>query len=198
MGKILVVGAGGIGSWLAKFIYDLAKFKQFPNHDVVFADDDQVDTKNISYQNFEPFDIFENKAVVLADKYNFVAIQKKIVDYEDLLAYNCIISAVDNSSFRRLLFKTAEQHPNKYWIDLRSEGRAVAFFTKHEKTPLDFMLNTLPKENEEKEDGSCQNPWELEQNIIQFGNRIIASIGTQLLLNYSRGETNPPSWSFNF
>ena len=50
--NILVVGAGGIGSWLASQLYELEIHGQLNDTNVTFTDDDTVDTKNLTYQNF--------------------------------------------------------------------------------------------------------------------------------------------------
>lgn len=40
------------------------------------------------------------------------------------------------------------------------------------------------------ENGSCQLKSDLERGIIQKGNKIVAMVGIQMLLNYLRGEKN--------
>ena len=59
--KILVVGAGGIGSWLAATFYHLKQHTQLPDTHFTFADDDTVDTPNLSYQNFDEDDFMDFK-----------------------------------------------------------------------------------------------------------------------------------------
>ena len=39
---------------------------------------------------------------------------------------------------------------------------------------------------------------ELDNGIIQLGNRIIATIGVQLLINYLRDEINPARFMVRF
>lgn len=188
--KILIVGCGGIGSYLCKEIRNLINHKQFgfSTIDITLADDDTVDTKNLKYQNFEEIDITDYKAEILGDRYDFNYIIEKIIKDSTLDEYDVIIAAVDNKSFREMLFKWAEKNPEKYWIDLRSEGRSIAYFTKHKKNTLEKMLNTLKDTPEEGT--SCQLAYELEKGMIQQGNKIIATIGSQLLLNYMRKDGN--------
>ena len=59
MRKVLVIGAGGIGSFLIKF---LNKVKLY---DITVADPDKVEEKNIPYQNFGNGHIGHNKAEVM-------------------------------------------------------------------------------------------------------------------------------------
>jgi molybdopterin/thiamine biosynthesis adenylyltransferase len=196
--KILIVGAGGIGSWLAANLYDLICWEQLPdsNVEITIADDDHVEAKNISYQNFEDEDIMDPKAAVLHARYGFKALEKRITDERDLYGYDCIVSAVDNPKFRRLLFEYCHVYSRTHWIDLRSEGRTIAAFTTSEKNTLEKMLDTLGPED--AEDGSCQLQFELDNDIIQQGNKIVAVIGSQYILNWHRFDTSPPVFSFNF
>jgi len=173
---ILIVGAGGIGSWLAQHLFQLQKHGQFPGCEFVFADDDTVETKNLSYQNFTEEDILEQKAESLNIRYLFTPMVKRITTAKEITGYDCVVSAVDNTAFRQLLFETLISDPiadtDPYWIDLRSESTMVSFFTKHEKNTCEAMLKTLNLDNPE-DGGSCQLEWELNENRIQLGNRII-------------------------
>jgi len=186
--NVLIVGAGGIGSWLAFFLDDLNHHEQTDHLLITFADDDEVETKNIKYQNFGIEDVTDYKVESLAARYGFEKIAKRITEAKQLKDYDLIISCVDNPAFRRLLFTTAEKM-DFYWIDLRSEGKGIAFYSKNKKNTLKKMLATLPKED--GEDKSCQLEYELEQGIIQQGNKIVAAIGSQMLLNWARNENVP-------
>lgn len=191
--QVLIVGCGGIGSWLCESIYNYKCNYQFNNIEFTIIDDDTVDTKNLGYQNFKTGDLMEPKAQILGDRYLFKYLIERVETLSIINKFDCVISAVDNSKFRSLLFKSKDP----YWIDLRSEGRTITFYTKHKDNTTDKMLNTLPKDISDN-GSSCQLNFELENNIIQNGNRIIAAIGTQLILNWYRGEFNPPTLSFRF
>ena len=191
MGKeksVLIIGGGGIGSYICKNIFDMVLKNQI-NEDITFcvADFDAVEKKNVLYQNFEASDVLKNKAEVIAKKYAFIPLNKKVESFNDLRGYDCIICCVDNFISRRLLFEYAEQNPNLYWIDLRSEGRNIAYWTKHKANTLTKLLSTLREESGSR---SCQLKYKLDKKIIDFGNVIIASIGTQLLLNWLRNDDN--------
>jgi molybdopterin/thiamine biosynthesis adenylyltransferase len=194
MKKLLIVGAGGIGSWLTSHLYELDRHSQLGGLSITVADDDTVDSKNLSYQNYGTEDITDYKVESLAARYGINGLVKKVVDKSDLDNYDCIISAVDNTSFRKLLFKEAS-NTQIYWIDLRSEGTSVAAFSKHKKNTVPRMLDTIPKEQENQ---SCQRAFELESGIVQNGNKIVAAIGAQYILNWLRGEINPPVFSAKF
>jgi len=193
--KILIVGAGGIGSWLAANLYESEKHNQLKDTSIFFADHDTVEPDNLSYQNFELDDVMDYKTESISARYGFGAISNKIETTAELYTYDCIISAVDNTHFRKMLFTFADKNPEIYWIDLRSEGRSVAAFCKHKQNTLQTMLDTIP---EEVEDGSCQLPFEKAGGIIQNGNKIIAAIGAQYILNYKRKVANPPKFIATF
>lgn len=196
--RISVIGCGGIGSYFCKEVDNLNKHNQFGDYDlnITLFDNDTVDTKNLPYQNFDEIDVGDPKSEVLGDLYDFNYEVKKVEKEETLNDSDVVIAAVDNKPFRELLFKWANKNPDKYWIDLRSEGRAIAYFTKNKKNTLKKMLATLADTPEEGT--SCQLAHELEKGIIQQGNKIIATIGSQLFMNYLRGEENSPQFIGRF
>lgn len=190
MKNILIVGCGGIGSWLCSQLYNLKLFNQIKDVSITVADDDTVDTKNLPYQKFEEIDLLDIKSEVMGSKYGFKVITERIVSESELNRFDCVISCVDNTSFRKLLFNWAFKSANskKYWIDLRSEGRSIAAFCKNKLNTKYTMMETLG--SEEVEEGSCQLEYELSEGIVQIGNRIVATIGAQYLLNYLRNQNN--------
>lgn len=196
--RVAIIGAGGIGSYLSKEMHNFNKYSQFGACDVEITvwDNDTVDIKNLKYQNFQEFDLGDNKAEVVGLRYGFDYEIERLEKESMLDGYNVIIAAVDNSKFRKLLYNWAEKNRGAYWIDLRSEGRAVAFFTKHKNNTLEKMLDTLADTPEEGT--SCQLAFELEKGIIQQGNKIIAAIGSQLFINYLRQEKNSPKFIVRF
>ncbi len=190
MKNILIVGAGGIGSWLAFNLYELERHGQLNNVAITFADDDTVDPSNLKYQHFETQDTLDYKVESLSARYGFLSIAERIESENILNEYDCVICAVDNTIFRKLLFNWASKNPEKYWMDFRSEGSSLAAFTKSPDNTLSKMLETLG--TEEVEDGSCQREWELKEGIVQNGNKIVACIASQYVLNYTRNKPSPP------
>jgi len=189
MKRILIIGVGGIGSYLSRELNRLILNDQIDIDDVEIcvADNDIVELKNIRYQNFTKADIFKNKAEVIGERYCFVDKQNRISDVSELEPYDLIIIAVDNSQTRKMVFDYCYSN-DKEFIDLRAEGRACAFFTKAKGK--DELMKSLGREISD-EGSSCQLAYELENGIIQNGNVIIATIGSQLVLNWLRGEYNP-------
>lgn len=197
MSTVLIVGLGGIGSWFLHNVMHYKKVGQFRDTTFFGADPDIIEEKNTKYQNFKPESILDFKADAMEAFYGITSYDYAIEKPDQLQGYDCIVSAVDSTTFRRMMFNTLIQENNStYWIDLRSEGQSIAFFTKSKENTLEKMLKTLPEQD--LEGGSCQLEYELEQDIIQGGNRIIAEIGAQLLLNWSRKEQNPAQFIQRF
>ncbi|MCP3684439.1 MAG: hypothetical protein GY861_17305 [bacterium] len=189
MKKILIIGVGGIGSFLSRELNRLILNNQIDldNVDITIADDDEVETKNIKYQNFIVDDVFKKKVDVIAKRYSFNRLRTRIKDGKELNGYDLIIVAVDNAKTRKMVFDYC-YNTRTYFIDLRAEGRAVAFFTR--EMDEGELLSTLSFDKGDK-GSSCQLEYELKNDIIQNGNLVIATMGSQLVLNWLRKEKNP-------
>ena len=103
--KILIVGAGGIGSFLARELNRLIINEQINDIEITIADFDKVELKNLLYQNFDISNLNKNKAKVLGEKYCFNYIETEITRDKQLEEYNFIISCVDNAKARKLIFE---------------------------------------------------------------------------------------------
>jgi hypothetical protein len=63
------------------------------------------------------------------------------------------------------------------------------------------MINTLgnfDKNADAAEGGSCQRAQDINAGIVQVGNRIIASVGAQYILNYIRHVYSPAKFVYTF
>jgi len=189
MKNILIIGAGGIGSWLLSRLSRLAQYNQIKDVEITIYDSDVVEEKNLPYQNFEELDITDPKVYAVEPLSEMPLIRRfeKIETEDQLKSYDVIICAVDNSKTRELVFRFCNKNKQTYFIDLRAEGTAVWAITSDSGWSLEQLLNTLSKEEKST---SCQLDYELNNGIIQLGNIIIADIGAQLLLNYLRGKKN--------
>ena len=181
--RILVVGCGGIGSWLVEHINGAYEnFQLDTDIEVEITDPDTVELKNVKYQNFNKDDVLENKAKMLKKRYEYIAkaMPKKVDQIRT--NYDLYILAVDNFPTRKQVIEHCH-NKNKDFIDLRAEGRNI--FAMYKGDDLDSDLRTL---GNDKSSGSCQRPDEFNKNIIQYGNQIAAAIGIQMLLNYLRDD----------
>ena len=191
MTKIAIVGCGGIGSWLVDRIHWLTVQQQIELETHGY-DDDTVELKNTIYQLFDAvLDLHEKKAMALDTRYDiedkrwFFGHVERVLSADMFKEYDLVISAVDNLQFRKLMYEKCECD----WIDLRSEGRTIMAITKHRANTPEVLASLVDGNLEEN--GSCQLQADLDAGRIQLGNQIIANIGAQFILNWSRGDINP-------
>mgnify|MGYP001345674736 CR=1 FL=1 len=108
MRKILIIGVGGIGSYLAPILHKTGLYE------ITIADPDDVEEKNLSYQNFEVNALDLNKVSALKNKtkcynhYNDIGIrlgiQFPILTRKQIEGYDLVICCADNLDVRKLLY----------------------------------------------------------------------------------------------
>lgn len=143
--RMVLVGAGGIGTWLAEGLARLLEWK-FPGSALIIVDGDNYEKKNMERQSFSKMG---NKASVKAleltqmfPNTTFIPLAKWVVDdnfkgvssdedapkikASDLLCENDIVFAVvDNFAARKILFDTAAKFDN---IDVFTGGNDDELF----------------------------------------------------------------------
>jgi len=181
--KIGIIGCGGIGSYFIRGLSELIK-KDISGLDrinimgVDLIDDDMVEEKNLSYQNFDIEHLGRSKAEVLSELTGYKARAEKIEKAEQLVGYDLIILAVDNNEVRNIVYQSGKQ-----FLDLRAKGKSImAYLTQ--KDDLEYLEVT--KDTGLK--GGCQYGRDIEEKTIEFGNRIVAEIGLQYLVDYLRNK----------
>lgn len=189
MPKALVIGCGGIGSYLAYFLADLYAKGQIGNEWLIdLMDDDIVEQDQVLYQKFLQNTIGMNKAIALMQTYDvFEALQNRLTaqNSDILKKYELFILAVDNDATRQVVIKHCFE-TGKDFIDLRSNGSRVMLMPKLPK--IEDNMKYID-ENDNKT-YSCQDSADLKKGWIQLGNRYIALRGAQAFLNYIRGHPN--------
>jgi molybdopterin/thiamine biosynthesis adenylyltransferase len=196
--RVMIAGAGGINSWFVELIADQIKKEQIPLFwEFTIFDGDAVEKKNLLYQNFDFKDQLENKAEILGKRFGILHKPKYVKKATEFDNFDLVVCGVDNREFRAMLYEYMNDNPDKQWIDMRAEGRVVAVFAKNPKNTLAVLMKSLPEQSADQ-GGSCQLDYELSAGIVQLGNRIVANIGAQYLLNIVRGEMNPPSFIHRF
>jgi saccharopine dehydrogenase-like NADP-dependent oxidoreductase len=176
--KLLVMGCGGIGSWLCHLLAHGVRNNTLAL-EVTLADGDTIEAKNLLYSNYDAMDVGKNKAAALAERYAFKALPRNIESQDELKDYDLVLIATDDGKTRKLVYDSGADY-----IDLRAKGRGYAAFAKGAKTEEE-MLKTLDLERERE---SCQHEDRFATRTIDYGNIIAASIGYQMLLNHFRGE----------
>ncbi len=187
--KALVIGCGGIGSHLIPEVCRLIEIEQIdPNTELFIADNDLVEMEQVKYQNFTFEDAGLNKAQALAKRFKLVsitAIKDRIKSEKQLKGYDLIVLCVDNDPTRELVIKYCFSK-NVDFLDLRSSGRTLSAFPKLEKASdnLKFI------DSDDAVCYSCQDGNNLLLGRIDEGNKIVALIGVQMMLNKLRGMNN--------
>ena len=96
--KILIIGVGGIGSFLVSTLDKVGIYN------ISVADPDIVESKNLTYQNFSKGHVGQNKASVIMDSYDSVTSFSKypILTAKQMQGYDLVICCVDNLSVRQV------------------------------------------------------------------------------------------------
>lgn len=170
MRKVLVIGAGGIGSFLIPLLDKVGLYG------ITVADPDKVETKNLTYQNFTESLVGMNKAVAMGH-YKSVSnsIVYPILTEKQMKGYDLVICCVDNLGLRRTLYNTKIK-----WLDLRAQGRNGAVVSH--KADIKMYESLLSGS-----DGSfsCQgDSWNGTNEGVQFMQVVVAGLGAQWIQKY--------------
>ena len=176
--KIMIIGAGGIGSYLVQFLKRMnqAQRTNVPEthlYNITVFDGDTVDTKNLGYQAYDELDVGEKKVECIGginpQPFN-VLLDKQ------LQGYDLVVCCADNLAVRRLLYRQGfGSDANLKWLDLRSTGRNAALISyKVDPKMMDTLLIG------EEGSFSCQaQDWDGSAKDINCMNMVIASMGVQ-------------------
>ena len=136
--RILVVGVGGTGGHLVPNLFRLAyslanKKEQQRIINIILADGDRVEKKNLFRQNFIEKDLDQNKAEILSKRYGaaYGVETSYIPDYienEDIILeilkqtkeekfLPILISCVDNNSSRQMFHRVFQKLDEIFYID---------------------------------------------------------------------------------
>ena len=172
--KILIIGAGGIGSYLIEVL------NRTECYDIVVADPDKYEDKNMTYQYCRVSDIGENKAMQTAKKYLTVNYQKyPILTAKQIWGYDLVVCCADNLDVRRLLYRE-----NCAWLDLRAQGRNCAYISYRADRNTHDTLLAGPEGS-----FSCQgDSWDGKTEHQHFSHIIAAGMGAQWIHRYFAGD----------
>ena len=118
MRKVLIIGVGGIGSYLAPVLDKTGLY------DITIADPDDLEDKNFLYQNYSKpkFLLQENKKkVAQLDMLKANKVGFPILTQQQLMGFDLIVCCADNLDVRRLVYRQGFQDDCKNkWLDLRA------------------------------------------------------------------------------
>ena len=170
--KIVMLGAGGTGGHIAPHLYRLLHTLD-RSVQVIIADGDIVEEKNLVRQNFIFADLGKNKAQVLAERYatafgmevqyipEFIENEDRLVEliefpryyaennsYQYKTGYSILIGAVDNNRSRQLCHQVFQKSENLIYIDSGNgefTGQVVCGIRRGGKTYYNPIGDTYPE-----------------------------------------------------
>lgn len=207
--KIILIGAGGTGGYIAPHLYRIA-FAAGCAARIIIADGDIVEGKNLIRQNFAECDIGRNKAQVIAERYaaafgiraeyipDFIEDETMLTNLTSSGYYNSegptvvLIGAVDNNRSRQLCNKIFNKSRNIIYIDSGNgeyTGQVVCGIRKNGRTITKPVAGMYPDilQGDEKfptelscAERSVSAPQSIAANL--FASTIVASILYQLIV----------------
>ena len=196
--RILIIGAGGIGSLLAEHVTRAFAFSGLNdlvgNLEVTLMDGDVVEERNLPHQQFGHSDQLLPKVVAIQQRLEaagitigngveFVGIAENFSAVTDLSKYDLVVVAVDREEPRNLVHANA-----KHWLDLRARGDGFVMWSYQGNLRVLDGIPKLP----EGTSTSCQLEEAVEMGNIQFGFALAAAHGAQWVVQWLRGATVPP------
>lgn len=170
--KIVLLGVGGTGGYIAPHLYRLLYALDRPVRFII-CDGDVVEPKNLVRQNFTPADLGENKAKVLAERYSSVFgmeteyVPSFVEDEEQLqklltptkwksgyyrataiVEMVILIGAVDNNKSRKLCHTVFNQMQELIYIDSGNgeyTGQVVCGVRRNGKTVYRPIASAYPE-----------------------------------------------------
>ena len=194
--RVVVVGAGGIGTWLCAGLVRLLEWK-YPGSALIIVDGDNYEQKNLERQDFtqmgnkasvkalELSKQFSNTVVipipkwVVSDEHPPTDEESNKIKASDLITENdIVIAVVDNFAARKILFDTASKLQN---IDVFTGGNDDNLFGSiyHYRRRDGVDITAHPGETHpEYQNPPDRNPGEMscqERAEIEGGTQILAT-----------------------
>lgn len=152
--RIVIIGAGGIGSWTALVLAKMGC------SDLTIFDDDNIEPQNVGCQFYVEKEIGDQKVTTLAGRVTETTgvvctaqpeqVTAENVDY--LKRFDYVIGAVDNIETRKLIFDGLKG-TNVTYIDGRMSAEIVQVFTTRMNNPesITFYEDSLFPADEAEE-----------------------------------------------
>jgi hypothetical protein len=195
--RILVIGAGGIGSLLTEHVTRAFTFSGLNelvgNLEMTLMDGDVVESRNLPHQQFGHCDLLGPKVAAIQQRVEAVAttssngvdvigFAEDFSEETDLSKYDLVVVAVDREEPRDIVHTNA-----KHWLDLRARGDGFVMWSHQDAL---HVLDSLPK-LPEGTSTSCQLEDAVESGNIQFGFALAAAHGAQWIVQWLRGASVP-------
>lgn len=171
--KIMIIGTGGIGSFLIPLLDKTGLYK------IDVYDPDTVEKKNITYQNFSEEEVGNLKVDCISNRYNCKPNPYPVLTEKQMQGYDLVVCCVDNLDCRRTLYRSKLN-----WLDLRAQGRNAAIVSS-EANPEQYDTLLAGPEGS----FSCQgDSWDGTTKNVHFMQVAIAGIGAQWIQRWFNKE----------
>ena len=176
MKKIMIIGAGGIGSFLIPLLDMVGKNR----YAVTVYDHDTVERKNLTYQNYYKEEIGMNKANMMGERYGVVNAEPfKVLSGQQLEGYDLVVCCADNLDVRRTMYNSKVD-----WLDLRAQGRNGLLISSQEDSKMYPTLTSGPEGN-----FSCQGDhWDKSTAGVHFTHVAVAGYGAEWIQRHFNDE----------
>ncbi len=219
--KILVIGAGGIGSSLIEHISRaMIHSDEWAEHlpkeargaplyskcckglrpiTIRVMDGDTVEERNLSHQKFALDDVGKPKVEVLSKRLRDMGISGgfRNVTLEPLAEDFTVETNI--SGYELVIVAVDREEPRrlvhekaKAWLDLRCRGDGFLMWSHLDDIQVLNMFQPLP----DGESASCQLEGAVETGNIQFGFALAAAHGAQWIIQWLRNSLVPPSRTY--
>ncbi len=176
-GKLVLIGCGGTGSWLAEGLIRLLAYHENGTREVVLIDGDKFEEKNLERQMFDPKLVGMNKAKATAkrltglckpkiiesymNKENFIAEMMSIKGFCE--SFPLVILAVDNHASRKALITAMDEMPIQHFCVITPGneldfGRTGVYLKMHGAAVTGNPVEMYPdiKDPQDRIPGGCQ------------------------------------------
>lgn len=197
--KLVMIGCGGTGSWLAPSVVRIARVlnESGTRAGALFIDPDFVERKNIPRQNFCDAELSHPKAQTLAARYSLAwgVEVRAAVDYfkPEMISsrwnrLTVIIGCVDNAAARQEIAKMLNANapdapPHTWWLDCgnqRESGQVILGSTNDPRTlrsafPMNSLCQHLPSPILQCPDLLTPQPEELSHHNLSCAELALAN-----------------------
>lgn len=184
--KVLVVGAGGIGTTFVDLLVPALE-RTALNAEITLMDGDVVEASNLGHQRFTQEQIGMYKVSALSSRHTgrgehveLIPITDNLRTAEQLLGYDLVVVCVDRPEPRRLVH--ALDVP---WIDLRCSGDGWMILSSDSDAALVEQMTP------DHQPMSCQVEGALDAGNLEFGFSVAGTFGAQWLVQNLRGRSGP-------
>ena len=184
--KVLVVGAGGIGTTFVDLLVPALE-RTALNAEITLMDGDVVEASNLGHQRFTQEQIGMYKVSALSSRHTgrgehveLIPITDNLRTAEQLLGYDLVVVCVDSPEPRRLVHSL-----DVPWIDLRCSGDGWMILSSDSDRALVEQMTP------DHQPMSCQVEGALDAGNLEFGFSVAGTFGAQWLVQNLRGRSGP-------